>query len=207
MDLDVDEPAAVGRRQRHVTDSAAGLAVFALSGRQDDSVVPVGGEADHLEPAAGVGEVQDRAVREPSGTNVVRVGAGHHAPGSSRDLDDRDLGGIEVDGFASAHDRHPGAIVRPLEGIDVDARIGQGGRTRRFRLVGGASSTRHGRIDDPDLAPAPPARQEGDPVPVRRPAGLAAATGSGHRAHEARAVGIDDPDLLIANEGKTTAVG
>ena len=159
VDLDVDEPAAVRRRQRNMTGAAARLAVLALPGGQDDPIVPVGGQPDDLEPAVRVRHEQQRAIGHPLGTDIATALAGDDLRRAGRDVDQRDLGGLEVL-LALAHDRDPGAVGRPREGVDVDPGFGQDGRSGRTRLVRRPTSTGHGRVDQPDLGPAATSRQE-----------------------------------------------
>ena len=96
MDLDVDEPAAVRRRQRNVTGAAAGFAVLALPGGQDDPIVPIGGQPDDLEPAVRVRHEQERAIGHPLGADIAAALAGDDPRRAGRDVDQRDLGGLEV---------------------------------------------------------------------------------------------------------------
>ena len=81
--------------------------------------------------------------------------------------------------------------------------VGRGG----FGSVAGPAAARDGRVDQPDLRPAAPARQEGEPMAVRRPARRAAAAGLAGDAGEARPVRLDDPDLVVADEREAAAVG
>ena len=206
VDLDVDEPAAVRRRQGNVAGAAARLAVLALPGGQDDPIVPVGGQPDDLEPAVCIRHEQERAIGHPLGADVAAALAGDDPRRTGRDVDQRDLGGLEVL-LALAHDRDPGAIGRPGEGVDVDPGFGQGGRSGRTRLVRRPTPAGHRRVDQPDLGPAATSRQERDPMAVGRPARLATTPRSGDDAGQARPVDLDDPDLLIADVREPATVG
>src|SRR5262249_40173455 len=57
VDVVVDEPAAVGGRQRGIAEAARRLAVLAVAAREHGPRLAVGREPDDLEPAARVGEV------------------------------------------------------------------------------------------------------------------------------------------------------
>ena len=64
-----------------------------------------------------------------------------------------------------------------------------------------------GRVDDPDLRPAASARDESESLPVGRPAGRVRARLVAGDLHEPRPVGLDDPDLVVADEREAAAVG
>ena len=81
--------------------------------------------------------------------------------------------------------------------------VGRGG----FGSVAGPAAARDRSVDQPDLRPAAPARQEGQPVAVGRPARCAAAAGLADDEGQARPVGLDDPDLVVADEREPAAVG
>ena len=79
-------------------------------------------------------------------------------------------------------------------------------RLGRARVALRATTTRDGRIDQPDLRPAASARDEGDPPAVRRPLRVTAAAGLGDHLREPGPVGLDDPDLLVPDEREAPAV-
>ena len=207
MDLDIDEAAAVGRGERGIPDAAARLPMLALPGRQDDPIVPVGGQADDLEPAVGIRGEEERSIRQPASTDIDTLLARHDPRHPARDLDDRDLRGFDDLRAARPHDRDPAAIGRPFEGFDIDARLRQDGRSRRLRLGRRAAATRHGRIDQPDLRPAATTGQEGQPMAIGRPARLAPGAGLADHAGQPRSVRLDDPDLFVADEREPAPVG
>ena len=207
MDLDVDEPAAVGRGQWRGAGATAGLAVLAFARGQDDPIVAVGGQPDDLEPAVGIGHEQQRSVGKPVGTDIDAPLAGDDPGRAGRDVDEGDLRGLADVRSAEGHDRDPGAVGRPFEGVDVDAGLGQDGRAGRLRLGRRAAAARDGSVDQPDLGPATAARQEGQPVAVGRPARGAAAARLADHEGQPGTVGLDDPDLVVADEGEPAAVG
>ena len=95
------------------------------AGGQDDPVVAVGRQADDLEPAVGVGQEQERAVGQPAGPR--RRGCARRRRRASRPSRPRRARSARSRGRpALAHDRDPGAVGRPLEGVDVDARTRSG---------------------------------------------------------------------------------
>src|SRR6185503_13137256 len=61
VDVDVDEPRSVRRGERRVAVATARLAVLALAVRQDGLRPAVGAEAHDLEPAVGIGQVEEAA--------------------------------------------------------------------------------------------------------------------------------------------------
>ena len=209
VDLDVDEPAAVRRRQRRGPDAAAGLAVLALAGGQHDPVVAVGGQPDDLEPAVGVGHVTG-AIRRAASGHRHRRSARRRRPASRRSRRRRARSATvsPTSGPRWAMTAIRRAVGRPLEVVDVDAGLGQDGRAGRLRLAWPGRPRRGtGASIEPDLRPAAAARQEGEPVAVGRPARGAAAARLADHAGQPRAVGLDDPDLVVADEGEPAAVG
>ena len=108
---------------------------------------------------------------------------------------------------ASCHDRDARAVGRPFERLDVDAGLGQDRRSRRLRFGRRPAAARHRGVDQPDLRPAAAARQERQAVAVGRPARFATGAGLADDPGEARPVGFDDPDLVVADERQATAVG
>ena len=210
MDVDVDEAAAVGRRQRRVARAARRLAVLALAGRQDAPLAAVGRQADDLEPAVGVGRVEPAAVGHRRAAPLA-----HSSPPPATRRSSPVSTSIEVD-LADASGPGPRiastAIVRPsadqLEVLDVDARSpisgrGSGGRGSRA----GRPRRGHRRIDDPDLRPAAAPRDEREAPAVGRPARRRDAGRMAGDPDVARPVGLDDPDLVVADVGEAAAVG
>ena len=92
MDLDIDEPAAVRRRERAGAGATAWLAVLALALGQDDPIVAIGGQPDDLEPAVGIGHEEERPVGQPARRDIDAPLAGHHARRPRGDVDEGDLG-------------------------------------------------------------------------------------------------------------------
>ena len=132
VDLDVDEPAAVRRRQRSVTGAAAGFAVLALPGGQDDPIVPVGGQPDDLEPAVRVRHEQQRAIGQPARRRHRRC-ARRRRPASRRVATSTSaIWEVSRSVLALAMIAIRRAVGRPLEGVDVDPGLGQDGRPRRL---------------------------------------------------------------------------
>ena len=167
----------------------------------------VGGQANDLEPAVGIGHVEERAVADPA-TADVDAPLARHDPGlAGGDVDEGDLRCLRDVRPALGHHRDPAAVGRPLERVDVDAAPGQDGRSRRLRLGRRPATPRDRRIDQPDLGPAAPSRQERQPVAVGRPARSAATAGLADDFGQARAVRLDDPDLLVPDERDAPAVG
>ena len=167
----------------------------------------VGGQPDDLEPAVGVRHEEQRAVGQPAGPDIDAPLAGDDAGRPRRDIDEGDLGRLVDVRSAPGHDRDAGAVGRPLERVDVDAGLGQGGRSRRLGLGRRPAAARDRRVDQPDLRPAAAARQEGEAMAVGRPARFAAAAGLADDPGQARAVRLDDPDLVVADEREAAPVG
>ena len=188
MDLDVDEPAAVRRGQRGGADAAAGFAVFALALGQHDPIVAIGGQPDDLEPAVGIGHEEERPVGQPAGADIDASLAGHDTGRAGRDIDEGDLGRFLDVRSPSGHDRDAGPVGRPLERVDVDAGLGQDGRSRRLRLGRRPAAARDRGVDQPDLRPAAAARQEGEAMAVGRPARFTAGAGLADHPGQARPV-------------------
>ena len=81
--------------------------------------------------------------------------------------------------------------------------VGSGGLGSRGR----PAAARDRRVDQPDLRPAAAARQERQAMAIGRPARFASRAGLADDPGQARAVGFDDPDLVVADERQATAVG
>ncbi len=206
MDLDVDDAAAVGRGQRDVPVAPRWFAMLALAVGEDDAVAAVRGAAHELEPPVGVRHVDQRPVGQPLRAGVVAALARDDLALAGRDVDDRDLRGRQVIGRLLGHDRHPAAIRGPRHPFDVDAAGRQGDRLRRARVALGATTPGDGCIDQPDLRPAAPARHEREAPAIGRPLRVTAAAGLGDHLREAGPVGLDDPDLLVPDEGEAATI-
>ena len=89
VDLDVDDAAAIRRRQRGVPVAPRRLAVLALAVGEDDAVTAIRGAAHDLEPPVGVGHVDQRPVGQPLRAGVVAALARHDLALAGRDVDDR----------------------------------------------------------------------------------------------------------------------
>ena len=149
---------------------------------QDDPVAPVGRQPDDLEPAVGVGHVQERPVGQPARAPTSRLRlAGDDPLGAGRDVDERDLRRLEVVEAALGRDRDPrpsGDQAKASTSTPAAVRTrGLGGS----RLVRGPAAARHRRVDEPDLRPAATAREERETLAVRRPARAATAARLGRR--------------------------
>ena len=202
----VAEPAAIGRRQCHRAEPAGWLAMLLGARREDRPLAQIGAEADHLEPAVGVGEQQQAPVGEPARAAFPGpvgldspLGAGGH-------LEDRD-GRAPVVRLALGDEGESRAVGRPAEVVDIETRGRERDRFSRFRMAGRPAPARDRRVDQPDLGPAPTARQEGEPAAVRTPARVAVAGRVLGHPDLARAVRFDDPDRAVADEGEAPAVG
>jgi hypothetical protein len=140
--------------------------VLALTVGQDAHLAAVGRAAHDLEPAVGIGHVQQRAVGHPDRTGVVAVAAGHDVQRTTADIHHGDLMGVQRIGQERTVDRQARTIGCPGHALDVVAgrrdRAGHG----HARFAGRASPPGHGRLDDPDLGPASAPRQEGQSQPV-----------------------------------------
>ena len=187
--------------------ATAGFAVLALALGQDDPIVAVGGQPDDLEPAVGVGHEQQRTVGQPARRDIDAPLAGHDARRAGRDVDEGDLRRLLDVRAAAGHDRDAGAVGRPFEGVDIEAGLGQDGRSRRLGLGRRPAAARDRRVDQPDLRPAAAARQERQAMAVGRPARFAAGAGLADHPGQARAVRFDDPDLVVADEREAAPVG
>ncbi len=207
MNVDVDEAATVGRRQRGVARATGRLAVLALAGRQDAALASVGGQPDGLEPAARVGTVEPSAVGHRPGAAHPLLAAAGDPPFVGRfDVDEVDLADRVV-GPSLGADGDRSAIGRPAQVIDIDAGRRELARLRRSGIAGRPASPRHGRVDHPELRPAAAARDEGESPAIRRPARGRHAGRMAGDADVPRPIGLDDPDLVVADVGQPAAVG
>ena len=127
---------------------------------------------------------------------------------AGRGVDEQDLHRLEVVGAGSGRPPRGSTrrATRPCSATSIPGSVravgsgARGSRCGRPRRGTGASI-------GPDLAPAAPSRQEGEALAVRGPARLAAAAGLADDEGLARAVGLDDPDLAVADIGQAPAVG
>ena len=208
MDVDVDEPRSVRRGQRREPAAAAELAVLLLAGRQDRPLAAVGREADDLEPAVGVGHVEQAAVRRaaagPPPTRSPPPATHRSAPleTSTRWI----RAGIVVR-RPEGHDRDGAPVGQPHEVLDVDA-----GRGERRAAPAAAGRGPAGRGAGPARRRARPATSRGAARRTRAPAvgRPARERDAGRMARDddvAAAVGVDDPQLVVADVGEPTAVG
>ena len=157
----------------------------------------------------GVGHVDERPVGGPAWPGVVAALAGDDLLRAGRDVDERDLRGRRGrPGGAARRWRSCVAVRRPGEAVDVDAgrRSGRrasgacGSRCGRPRRGTGASMSQtwvQPRRRDRKARRRPSGDQRGS----RPPPGLATTQ------RLARPVGLDDPDLVVADEGEAPAVG
>ena len=76
-----------------------------------------------------------------------------------------------------------------------------------LRVVRRPAAARDGGVDEPDLRPAAPPRQEREAAAVGRPARRRAPPGFGDDRVLARAVGLDDPELVVADEREAASIG
>jgi hypothetical protein len=123
-----------------------------------------------------------------------------------RDVDDGDLPRGEVVGRLLARDGELFPIGRPGQAVGIEATLGQQRCDRGAWLALRAAAPRDRRFDQPDLAPATSSRDEGQSSTVRRPAWLAAAARLADDLRQSRPVGLDDPDLVVADECQPPAV-
>ena len=206
-DFDVDEPTPIGRRHRRVSPTAARFAVLVLPGGEHRALRSVRGDANHLEPAALVGDhEQSAAVREPAGRGFPRRPAGNEPfrPGSH--VDYVDLRSHEVRKPLRGHGEAL-AVGRPDELVDIYAGRRERDGLRRPRLCRRPTPAGHRRIHQPHLIPTPTARYEGDMVAVGGPAWRSIAC---RMLRNQRLVGpfdVDHPDGVFANEGDATSIG
>ena len=203
----VHEPGPIGRRQRRHPEAAAGRAVLHRPGREDPAFHPVFRDRHDLEPAVRVAEEeQAAAVREPARPGGPLGVPRDRALLARGEIDDRDLARPQVRP-ALGGERQPGPVRRPGEVLDVHAGRRDRARLRRDGSGGWAAATRQRRVLQPDLAPAPPTRDEGELPAARSPARRAASGWMvGHHAGPA-AVGPDQPDRVVAHVGEVRAVG
>ncbi len=205
----MDEPAAVRRRQRRVADATARLAVLALAGGQHDPVVAVGGPADDLEPAVGVRHVEQRTVGDPA--RARRRGCARRRRPRARRSRRRRARSAHVSGSSSSSF----ALIarRPPSGAHSKAStstpgVGQGGRRGRL-AARSAGRPRRGTGASMSQTCDQPRRRErnasrwpsGDQRGERPPPGLPTTR------VDPRAVGLDDPDLVVADVREAPAVG
>ena len=176
-------------------------------GREDPAIRPVSRDGYDLEPAVRVAEEQQAAaVRKPARPGGPLGVPRDRALLARREIDDRDLARPQVRP-ALGGERQPGPIRRPGEVLDVHAGRRDRARLRRDGSGRWAAAARQRRVLQPDLAPAPPTRDEGELPAARRPARRAASGGMvGHHGGPA-AVGPDQPDRVVAHEGEVRAVG
>lgn len=203
---DVAEPLAVRRGQRGQPEGRVRLAVLPGALREHHPRDEVGSDADHLEPAVGIREQEQRAVGQPAWTALrgfAGVDPGLGARGNRQD-GDRRAPGIRL---ALADDRQPAAVRRPGVLVDIDARGRDRDRLGCLRIAGRPPAMRDRRIDQPDLRPAPASGGEGKTPAVRAPARLAVPGRVLGDPDLARSVRLDHPDRAIADEGQTAPVG
>ena len=205
MDLDVDEPAAVRRRQRNVTRAATRFAVLALPGGQDDPIVPVGGQPDDLEPAVRVRHEQERAIGHPLGADIAAALAGDDldAPVATSTSEIWEVSRSSSRWAMIAIRAPSGAQAKASTSIPASVRtVGRGGTgsfAGRPRRGTGASISQtwvQPRRRDRKAIRWPSGDQRGSRP---RPGGRRPASGA--------TVDLDDPDLLVAHVREAAAVG
>ena len=149
-----------------------------LAGRQDDPVVAVGGQADDLEPAVGVAR-RTAAIHRASSAHPCR---GWISPATTCVAPvATSTSAIWAVSRSSARRRAMTARRVPsgdhwrsstsMPGSREDRRL------RRLGAVGGPAAARDRGVDEPDLRPAAPSRQEGEAPAVGRPASVLAPPG------------------------------
>ena len=209
VDLDVDEAAsrpatAAGRSRSRRPARRARAAPVVRSVRSRQRRI----EPDDLEPAVGVGQEEQPAVGQPARAAL---------PGRARRRSACSVAGRDVDHrhgrppavvLALAGDGDPAAVGRPGEVLDVDP----GRRSGR--------SARPASDGPPVDRAAAPGRRSARSATSR--AGARRRRGAGPSGDQrgcvvrrdrlgdpdqARAVGVDDPDRVVADEGEPPAVG
>ena len=175
---------------------------------QDDPIVAIGGQPDDLEPAVGIGHEEQRPVGQPAGARHRRFARRPRPRSSPVATSTRaicDVSSIPGPRRAMTAMRVPsGDHSNASTSTPVSVRtVG----SRRLGLGRRPAAARDRGVDQPDLRPAAAARQEGEAMAVGRPARLAAGAGLADHPGQARPVGFDDPDLVVADEGEAPPVG
>ena len=163
----------------------------------------VGCSTDHLEPPVGIGDVQERPVRQPAGARCP--GCRSPAITSVRPVARSTRTICEVSGSvpgslamiarrAPSGDHSNDSTSTPVS-VTTD---GSG----NLRLVGRPTAARDRRVDDPDLRPAATPRDEGEAATVGRPVRQAGATGLAGDPGRSGAVRLHDPQFLVADVGR-----
>ena len=203
----MDEPSPVQRRQRGVAVATARLAVVALAARQHRLRPAVGAEADDLEPAVGVGQVQEAAAGQGPRTGRPLVAASRDPPFlAGGELDDVQLRQGEIGGSERLRrDRAP--VGRPGEVLDVETGRRDRPRLGRLRVACRTAATRDRRVHDEDLRPAATPRDERDLPAIGRPAGHRPAGRMRRNEDVAAPVDVHDPDVVAAGVGEPPSVG
>src|SRR2546425_2875842 len=189
-----------------MTGATGWLAVLPLPAGEDEPLAAVGTDADDLEPAIAVRDVEEAAVRHgPRAGGPLRAAAGDPVLRAGRGIHEMDLRDVVIRA-AGRRDCNRLPVGRPGEVLDVNPARSEGPRLRWLWHTRRPAPTRHRSIDEPDLRPAAPPRQERQLLAVRRPAGHGDARRMARDDLVARTVRLDQPEGVVAHVGEPSPV-